>query len=120
MDVSVVTPQDPLTLVTGGLAAAGGTPSPTQHHGAPEQSLKPVLGGCLTQEAGGSPEYGMYRQWGLLGYPWAGAWDPDRDGKTSLLADGHTLKVEAEPGNSLVLEFAEEGWTRQDLRPRVP
>lgn len=67
------------------------------------RSLQPVLGGCLTQKVGESPEYGMYRQWGLLGCTWAGAWDSVRDGKMSLLADGHNLKVEAEPENSLVL-----------------
>lgn len=86
--VLVVTPQTLLTLVTEGLAVAGRSPSP-----APELSLQPVLGGCLTQEAGGAPEYEMRRQLGALGYTRARSWDPARDGKVSLLADRHNLKV---------------------------
>lgn len=86
--VPVVTPQNLLTLVTAGLSMAGRSPSP-----ALELSLQPVLGGCLTQEAGGSPEYEMHRQLGALGYTRARSWDPSRDGKVSLLADGHNLKV---------------------------
>lgn len=46
--------------------------------------------------------------WGPLGYTRARSWDPARDGEVSLLADGHNLQVEVEPGNWLGLEFAEE------------